>query len=338
MPKHSRASGGARGTAADNAGGYDVLDEVERLRQSVEQHDFAIERLQQRRKEAKSEVGNPLVNLLTIVLITALLTSSCSLHAGDLLGTWDMEGLITSWTTPLEGIVAWAEEIGTFPYVIAAVITAIINFPVMICYMFTTPLRIIAGLLEMYYPKALTYVPYVEIGLIALTFLWLLRLGRDPGRKAALKAKIREIDGQVREHRTLRRQESDRLRTLEASPEYARAKAWQDTLKHVYDHMDEYEASFRRDFEECLPHGLDASKLDRYYNEDSAKARLVAEALKHHFTPFVIYVGISGQALTEQEYLDEFDRYYRTMSKKELYAEMGISPEIAEGFGVSFDE
>ena len=324
------------------ADGASILTEVERLEKSVREHDRAVDSLLRQRKDAKKRLGNPLVDLLVLLLLTAFLTSSCTLHAGELLGRWDIEGVVELLTAPLRGIVAWAKTLGTAPYLIAAVVTAAIDLPLSICVLFASPLRIIEMLLEMHLPAAVSYLAYVEIALNLLTFLYLLRLsGTSRGERRALKARIRDIDEQMQRHRNQSQQEGARLRALKSSQEYAEAKHAQEAREALYasieEHADAFDYMTMRDLEASLPDGIDLSTLDRYVKEDIVKARLVAEHLKRGMDPLTMEHGISRGDLTEKEYLADFDRCFRSMSKRELCASVGISEELIRAFGVDLD-
>ena len=309
--------------------------EVEDLEEEIAKHERAMKSLWQKRKNVKKQMKSPLLRLLGVVLITAFLSYSCALHAGELLGVWEADVVIGLWTGPLEGIVAWAKSLGTAPYVIAAFVTGIINIPVMLSYMPLSLLRIIEMALEMNFPAPLAFLPYVEIALILPVFWVLLREYRPFGTHRELKAQLKDIDSQLQRHRDQQQQARDLLPIAKKTESLSRAEGKSQLEAMLAD--DEYMGRVMEDLfadelwetrvVESIPKGFDSAKRlisERYFRKDPRKTFVTAEAIKDVYGAPLEH-GFEKKALTEEEYLADFDRVFQYLSDEDVSAALGIS-------------
>ena len=319
-----------------------ILLEAERLEKSISEHDRRIHSLQTRRKHVKKQLRNPLLGLLLAVVIAALLTSSCTIHAGELMGRWDAEEVVGAWEGLLEGYLEQAEALGTVPYVIASVILAAINLPVALPTMLIAPLRMIAMALEMNFPVAVPYLAYVELAIVLLVFLVVLQEIRPFGRNREPKKELRGIDDDLQRHKSQRQQESARLRELKGSREYAEALERQERIDETNAILKKHGLSLEDILREqklaSVPEGFSLSQLDRYFNENAGKATLVMQFLLPRVKTSAEASSSVEGSLTSKEYLAEFDRCFHSMSRQELYAKLGISKEMVAAFGVDWDD
>ena len=192
--------------------------EVEALKREIDRRKKELDDLKRKRRDAKKR-HQGLLTLLGIVLVTLFVTSSCSLHAGQLLGRWDAEQVLSAVIDPVLGFVNKFKEINTALYVIASVLATVLMLPVNLLVAFPYGfLKLGAGILELTVPPVLPFVPYVEVGFVLLVFvrvtLWTVSGIHADNR--SVRADVRAIDAEIRECNAKIREYEAKLRACEA--------------------------------------------------------------------------------------------------------------------------
>lgn len=190
------------------SGKPEIPREVEALKREIDRHKKELDDLKRKRRDAKKR-HQGLLTLLGFVLVALFLTSSCSLHAGQLLGQWDAEQVLSAVIDPVLGFVDKFKEINTALYVIASVLAAALMLPINLLVAFPYGfLKLGAGILELTVPAVLPFVPYVEAGFVLLVLvrvtLWAVSGIHADNRSVradvrAIDAEIRECDAKIRE-------------------------------------------------------------------------------------------------------------------------------------------
>ena len=178
----------------------EILREAEDLERDIDKRRREVRDLECERRSTLKRRRSWLV-LLGVVMVTLFLTSSCSLHAGELLGRWDVEQIFTAMTDPLQGIIDKAEEANTALYVVTSVLGAVLMLPfnllIAVPYGF---LKLGAEMLEAAVPSAIPFVPYVEVGLVLLMLVGIsfLQVSDILSNNRSVRADVRSIDARIR--------------------------------------------------------------------------------------------------------------------------------------------
>ena len=200
----------------------EIVAEVEQLSESVREEirdSGSILELERRRNNNASTLKSPL-GLLAALLLALLLTSSCSLHAGEVIGRWDVEDLSNTWSAQPQAFIDAAREQGSFAYVLAYLFTAVVSIPVGICLMPVAPLRILAELA----PVTKPFLPYVELTIIVVGLAIAFRMAEPFSHNRKVRKQLRQIDSQLHEQRGQLGRDLARLNKLWNSKQYREAK------------------------------------------------------------------------------------------------------------------
>ena len=271
-----------------------ILAEVDELERTVRQYNQKISNCRRSLTMAKRELRKSRFSVVSAIVLVLLLTSSCSLHARELLGGPSVEETGELWSGFLEGLVAKAEVFGEGVGLAVKIVLAIFNIPIGICtFMLATPLRMIQMLFEMYFPMGLKVQPYVELAIVAYAVIVALKNVLGSGRQARTEVRrARSELGIVRKQEAQARDANAKLESLrvskaylEAEDQYQKDRARENAeaaeqRRREAAEREERIAPYRKRVEAVIPAYVPISSLERYLQEDAEKAALLAELIK----------------------------------------------------------
>lgn len=267
----------------------EVLQEIDGLKSTIATCERSAEALTRKRKATRKRMKGPLSLLLALLFVT-LLTSSCSLHAGELLGYWDVDPLVEGVTAYLQGYLDQAKDAGNILYVIASFLMAAVTLPMRLLIMPIAVLRIIAEVLSMTFPAALPFLGYVEIALVLLSFITAIREVGLVHHNRKIRSELATIDSKIRDRRDMARSAEARIEELKgtekyrtACDEWAKIAPWAEAHRKAVQEGRTLDASRIEYIVQYLPKQVDLALLEPYVKEDLGRAQEAVKMAHYDF-------------------------------------------------------
>lgn len=185
---------------------YDIEDGEKELESKV----ASLQQSYNRARKSKSPLGQLLVPLL----ITLFLTSSCTVHAGNLMGFWstgtgeEMSAAQDTWSA---GVAASVADPSTDTYwwvnVLVKEPLILLGLPFWFSYGF---LEAATWLLGDFVPQVMPVIPYIELGVVLIASLVVVSSGIAPLREKKrglkdIKREMKEPQGELKRVRAEKR-------------------------------------------------------------------------------------------------------------------------------------
>ena len=318
-----------------------ILAKADELDLTIRNYDGAVRDWQRKLKQGKRGLRQNRVSFVTSILLALLLTSSCSMHAWQMLGGPNMEVLAERWEALLDAPGAQVAALNETLGFLVTLVVRLIGFPIGLCtFVLSMPLHMLEGIFEMTFPPALKVQPFVELAIVAIAVVLAVITAIGKAQDRAAHAQIREArerlqslranEAQIREART-------ELASIKASEAYRRAEDEykKDYEREVADNVarerrlaeerrvdEEYRrekiARYRKQMEAFVPAGVPMSSLEPYLEEDAEKAALFAELVKRQADRQGDSSSLHKMLGSPRRYLDFFEQYFKQAKVSEM--------------------
>jgi len=300
------------------AGKPSILGQVDKLEKRVGELDDEIDRCRRNINESKSSKRGLVLSLIVTVALVLLVTSSCSLHARELMGGPKVDESLDQARGALEGFAAQVGEHGEAAATAAQAVLTAINAAMQVLTLPVGLLRTIYDTVQEKVPDALPYLPYVELALVLGAIIHFLRRSTAISRRRYARGRVREERDRLRALKAELSEKRAELQNLKDSPDYETQKrAWSGQLEDG-----------RRRLLEALPSDVSLASMESYLYEDPEKAAVVAELIDAQAAAHDLTLTNSGEDFVLSasrevgENRDAYRRYFQRMFSEQVLSDL----------------